>query len=171
MTVLSIVTYPDLRLKMVSDPVEAVTDTIRTQIDDMFETMYASNGIGLAAVQVGILNRILVLDIEQDDERNPGKPMAFINPKVTWESEERKSYQEGCLSFPGQYAEVIRPDEIKLRYLDANGDEQELHADGLLSICLQHEMDHLNGITFTDHLSRIKRDMIHRKVKKLTKDA
>ena len=166
MTVLPLVTYPDPRLKFVSEPVETVTDEVRQQLNDLMDSMYASGGIGLAAVQVGILKRMLVIDVEQSERGQPGKPLKIINPEIFWQSEAESVYQEGCLSFPGQYADVVRPDAVKVRYLDENGKSQELFADGLMATCLQHEMDHLNGITFTDHLSRMKRDMIHRKLLK-----
>lgn len=169
MTVLTLVTYPDPRLREKSKPVEQVDDEIRRILDDMVETMYASNGIGLAAVQVGILKRILVMDVEQDEDGNPGNPLKIINPEIIWRSDMEKGFEEGCLSFPGQYAEVERPAEVKVQYTDEHGQLRTMHAEGMLSVCIQHEIDHLNGVTFPDYLSRIKRDMIQRKVRKTIK--
>lgn len=175
MSVLPLVICPDPRLKQVSKPVEKVDDETRKFLDEMLETMYASNGIGLAAVQVGVHKRILVMDLGKGSSRYPdsekGKPdpLCLINPEIVWASEEKSPYEEGCLSFPGQYAEVWRPARVKVKYLDYWGKEQTLDADGLLATCVQHEMDHLNGITFVDYLSSLKRDMIVRKVKKQQK--
>lgn len=168
MAILPIVTVPDPLLKKVSEPVEKVDDKLRTFLDDMLETMYAAPGIGLAAVQVGKLWRILVIDIASEDEEP--NPMYFINPVITWTSEELNTYNEGCLSIPEQYADVERPAECKVDFIDYNGDEKEIHADGLLATCIQHEMDHLNGVVFIDYLSKIKRGIYVRKVKKLVKD-
>jgi peptide deformylase len=172
MAVLPIVTAPDPRLKKVSKPVAEVNAEIRKLMDDMLETMYASNGIGLAAIQVGEAKRILVMDVEhgssryEDSGTGEGRPLFMVNPEVIEASEEEGVYQEGCLSFPGQYADVIRPKTVRIKYLDYDGKEQILDADELLATCVQHEMDHLNGIVFVDHLSRLKRDMILRKLKK-----
>lgn len=172
MTVLPLVICPDLRLKNMSKPVDKVDDATRDFLDDMLETMYAMNGIGLAAIQVGVPKRILVMDLGRGSSRYPeegqGKPspLYLINPKIIEASEELSPYEEGCLSFPGQYAEVWRPAKVKVQYLDYLGKEQVLKAEGLLATCVQHEMDHLDGITFVDHLSSLKRDMIIRKVKK-----
>jgi peptide deformylase len=164
MAILPLVTYPDPRLKIASEPVAALTDDVRQLVQDMLDTMYAKGGIGLAAVQVGHLKRILVMDVDQDERGVPVKSLVLINPEIIWESDEISVYKEGCLSFPGQYADVERPDRVRVRFMDQQGKMQELEADELLATCLQHEMDHLNGITFTDHLSRMKRDMIHRKL-------
>lgn len=172
MTILKIYTAPDPVLKRVASPVDKVDDALRRQMDDMLETMYDDDGIGLAAPQVGISNRILVIDLEQKDGEGLGKkgnPLYFVNPEITWFSEECSVYNEGCLSVPEMYAEVERPAQIRVKYLDYNGKEQELEADGLLATCLQHEVDHLNGILFIDHLSSLKRNIILRKLKKLTK--
>jgi peptide deformylase len=166
MTILPLVTYPDPRLKFRSEPVAAVDDATRQLLKDMLDTMYHKGGIGLAAVQVGILKRIMVMDVEQTDRGDPHTPLEMINPEIIWESPETNVHNEGCLSFPGQYAEVIRPASVRIRYLDAQGTTQEILAEGLLATCFQHELDHLNGITFPDHLSRMKRDMIHRKLLK-----
>lgn len=168
MAILPIVTVPDPLLKKVSKPVEKVDDTMRAFLDDMLETMYAAPGIGLAAVQVGKLWRILVIDIASEDEEP--NPMYFINPVITWTSEELNTYNEGCLSIPEQYADVERPAECKVDFIDYNGVEKEIHADGLLATCIQHEMDHLNGVVFIDYLSKIKRGIYVRKVKKLVRD-
>ena len=172
MTVLPLVIAPDPRLKEVSKPIEKVDDELRGFMDDMLETMYAMGGIGLAAVQVGVLKRILVMDIEHGSERYPneesgeGNPLFLVNPEIIEESEEINTYEEGCLSFPGQYAKVERPKTVKIKYLDYSGDEQIMDADELLATCVQHEIDHLNGIVFVDHISKIKREMI---IKKLIK--
>lgn len=164
MAQLPIIVAPDPRLEAVSTPVEQVTDEVRQQLDDMLETMYAAPGIGLAAIQVGIAKRMLVIDIAREGEEK--QPLFIINPEITWVSDDDQLYEEGCLSLPEQYAEVERPAEVKVSYLDRNGDSQELHAEGLLAVCLQHEMDHLDGILFVDHLSALKRNMILRKLLK-----
>jgi peptide deformylase len=164
MALLPILIAPDPVLETVSTPVETVTDEVRQQLDDMLETMYAAPGIGLAAIQVGIPKRMLVIDVARDGEDK--QPLYIINPEITWVSDDDQLYEEGCLSLPEHYAEVERPAEVKVSYLDRNGDRQELHADGLLAVCLQHEMDHLEGILFVDHLSALKRNMILRKLLK-----
>lgn len=164
MALLPIITAPDKRLEAISTPVETVTDAVRRQLDDMLETMYAAPGIGLAAIQVGIAKRMLVIDIAREDEER--QPLFIVNPEFTWVSDDDSVYEEGCLSLPEQYAEVARPAEVKVRYLDYDGNKQELHAEGLLAVCLQHEMDHLDGILFVDHLSALKRNMILRKLLK-----
>lgn len=166
MAILPLVIAPDPRLKICSQLVDKVDRTIQGLIDDMFDTMYASSGIGLAAVQVGVHKRILVMDIDQREEGKKGNPMVLINPEIVGSSVEINTYEEGCLSFPGQYAEVKRPEKVTVRFLDYHGNPQQIEADGLLATCIQHEIDHLNGITFVDHLSPVKRDMIIRKVKK-----
>lgn len=164
MAQLPIIVAPDPRLEAVSTPVEAVTDAVRQQLDDMLETMYAAPGIGLAAIQVGIPKRMLVIDVSRDGD--PKQPLYIINPEITWVSDDDQLYEEGCLSLPEQYAEVERPAEVKVSYLDRDGNPQELHAEGLLAVCLQHEMDHLDGVLFVDHLSALKRNMILRKLLK-----
>jgi peptide deformylase len=160
-------------LRQISSPVEAITPELQTLIDDMFETMYAAPGIGLAAIQVGVPKRILVIDL-QDPEEEGGeparKPMVFVNPEILRSAETIVPYQEGCLSVPDQYAEVERPEAIRARWLDRDGKVHEEELDGLLATCLQHEMDHLEGILFIDHLSRLKRDMILRKLAKARKE-
>ena len=164
MTVRPILTAPDPRLQAVSTDVEAVTNEIRTLAQDMADSMYAAEGIGLAAIQIGVAKRILVIDLDQKDGKKNHK--AYINPKITWVSDEMAVFEEGCLSVPEIWDDVERPARIKCEYLDIDGKPQTLEADGMLATCLQHEMDHLNGVLFIDHLSRLKKSMA---VKKLTK--
>lgn len=147
-----------------STPVEAVDDDVRALVDDMFETMYAAPGVGLAAIQVGVAKRIVVIDLAEKDA--PAEPRCFINPEVVWTSEDLATYEEGCLSVPDQYADVARPAEAKVNYLDRDGNPQEMHAHGILATCIQHEIDHLNGILFVDHLSSVRRSIILRKLAK-----
>lgn len=162
-----IVTVPHPALKTKSSPVDKVDDAIRAQMDRMLVTMYDANGIGLAANQVAILNRVLVMDLAaREDEQ---KPVYMANPEIVWQSEEVSIMEEGCLSIPAQYAEVERPEKVKVEYLDYHGAKQVLDADGLLSHCVQHEIDHLNGILFIDYLSSLKRNMMVKKVRKLVK--
>ena len=172
MAIRPIIEAPDPLLRQISSPVEAVTPEIQNLIDDMFETMYAAPGIGLAAIQVGVPKRILVIDL-QDPEEEDGepvrKPMVFINPEILRSSDTPRPYNEGCLSVPDQYAEVERPDSIRLRWLDRDGKTHEEEVEGMLATCLQHEMDHLEGVLFIDYLSRLKRDMILRKLAKAKK--
>lgn len=168
MAILPILTVPDPILKKKSKPVKKVDDKLRAFMDDMLESMYAAPGVGLAAVQVGKLLRILVIDTSPDDE-DPN-PQFFINPEITWTSEDMAVYNEGCLSVPEQYADIERPAECKLKFIDYDGEDREVHAKGLLATCVQHEMDHLNGIVFIDYLSKIKRSMYVRKVKKYVKE-
>jgi peptide deformylase len=173
MAILPIIETPDPLLRQKSTPVEEVTDEIRTLIDDMFETMYAAPGIGLAAIQVGVPQRLLVIDLqeEEDEEGKPVRePRVFINPEIIEESEHLVPYNEGCLSVPEMYAEVDRPDRIRARWLDRDGVSHEEELTGLLAVCLQHEMDHLEGILFIDHLSRLKREMILKKLAKYRKE-
>jgi len=155
---------PDPRLKAISQPVERVDAEIRRLKDDMLESMYAADGIGLAAVQIGVPKRVLVLDLARKEKRN--EPRVFINPKILWSSSEVALYEEGCLSVPDIWEEVERPAQIRAEYLDDEGRLQTLEAEGLLATCLQHEMDHLDGILFVDHLSRLKRTMALRKLAK-----
>jgi len=174
MALLPIIEVPDPRLKQISAPVEAVTDDTRKLIADMFETMYGAPGIGLAAIQVGVPQRLLVIDLQEPEEEGgePVKdPRVFINPEILDHSEVEVPYTEGCLSVPDQYAEVDRPDRIRARWLDETGTAREEEITGMLAVCLQHEMDHLNGILFIDHLSRLKREMILRKIAKARKQA
>lgn len=168
MSLKSLVILPDPLLRTVSKPVAQIDDVVLRLADDMLETMYDAPGIGLAAVQVGEPVRLLVLDVAGKDE--PENPMVFFNPEIIWSSEERNVYEEGCLSIPDYYAEVERPKQVRTRYIDRAGKEQEIAADGLLATCLQHEIDHLNGVLFIDHISRLKREMVIRKFKKRAKD-
>ena len=173
MAILPILATPDPVLRQISTPVGTVTDELRTLIDDMFETMYAAPGIGLAAVQVGVPKRLLVIDLQEPEEEEGDpvrKPLVFINPEILETSETLQPYLEGCLSVPDQYADVERPDRIRARWLDADGAPHEEEITGMLAVVLQHEMDHLEGILFIDHLSRLKRDMILRKLAKARKD-
>jgi len=164
MTTRPIITAPDPRLQAVSTDVAKVDDEIRKLVDDMADSMYAAEGIGLAAVQVGVPKRVIVIDLDQKEGKK--NPQAYINPKILWASEETAVFEEGCLSVPEIWDDVERPARIRCEYLDRDGNKQSLEADGLLATCLQHEMDHLNGVLFIDHLSRLKRAMA---VKKLTK--
>ena len=159
-----ILTVPDPKLKLVSKPVERVDDALRALMDDMLETMYAAPGIGLAAVQVGEPVRVIVMDLAREGEEPA--PRHFVNPEVVWASEETAPFEEGCLSVPEIYDEVERPAKVKVRYLDYTGEAVEEEAEGLFAVCIQHEMDHLNGVLFIDHLSRLKRDRAVAKVKK-----
>ena len=159
MALREIIIVPDARLKQVSTPVEGgVTDEVRALMDDMVETMHAAPGIGLAAVQIGVMKRVIVMDLAREGE--PPAPRCFVNPEITWSSE------EGCLSIPDIYDEVQRPARVKVRYLNYAGETLEEEAEGLYAVCIQHEMDHLNGVLFIDHLSRLKRDRAVAKVKK-----
>jgi peptide deformylase len=172
MAVLPIVEVPDPRLRLVSRPVAVVDDATRALVADLTETMYAAHGIGLAAIQVGVDLRMLVIDLQADEDEE-GKPIrrpcAYINPEILSVSDELSVYNEGCLSIPEQYAEVARPAACRVRWLDAHGESHEEELDGLLATCMQHEIDHLNGVLFTDHLSRLKRDMVMKKLAKLRK--
>lgn len=163
MAILPIIEAPDPRLKVKSSPVERVDDELRALMDDMLETMYDAPGIGLAAIQVGVPKRVLVIDLQENEERNP---RYFVNPVIEWTSDDSKIYNEGCLSVPDQYAEVDRPSRCRVRYLDYQGEERVEDMDGLMATCFQHEMDHLEGILFIDHLSNLKRSMILRKLAK-----
>jgi peptide deformylase len=159
-----ILTAPDPRLKAVSTDVDKVDDQVRKLIDDMADSMYAADGIGLAAVQIGVPKRVIVMDLDQKSGKK--NPRAFINPKIVWASEETATYEEGCLSVPEVWEDVDRPARIRCEYLDRDGKAQVLDADGLLSTCLQHEMDHLQGVLFIDHISKLKRSMALRKLQK-----
>ena len=168
MAIIPILTVPDPILKKKSKLVKKVNYKLRAFMDDMLESMYDAPGVGLAAVQVGKLLRILVIDISPDDE-DPN-PQYFINPEITWTSEDMSTYNEGCLSVPEQYADIERPAECTVTFIDYDGEDQEINATGLLATCIQHEMDHLDGVVFIDYLSKIKRSMYVRKVKKLVKE-
>ncbi|WP_420346248.1 peptide deformylase [Pelagibius sp.] len=167
MALLPIITAPDPRLKKVCAPVEAVDDEIRRLMDDMLETMYNAPGIGLAAPQVGVLKRVIVVDVAGEGEEKA--PLYMANPELTWVSDEDSSYEEGCLSLPEHYGDVVRPAAITVRYLDHENEIRELQAEGLLATCIQHEMDHLEGILFVDHMTALKRNMILRKLLKAKK--
>jgi peptide deformylase len=173
MAILPIVEVPDPRLRQISSPVGKVDGEVRSLVGDMFETMYAAPGIGLAAIQVGVAKRILVIDLQEPEEED-GEPVrdprVFINPEILEHSDQEVPYTEGCLSVPDQYAEVDRPDRIRARWLDLDGKVREEEIEGLLATCLQHEMDHLDGVLFIDHLSRLKREMILKKIAKLRKE-
>lgn len=164
MALLSIITLPDPKLRQPSAVVTTVDAALRALMDDMLETMYEAPGIGLAAVQIGVMQRVVVVDTaKQDEVRNP---ICLVNPEVVWRSEELSGYEEGCLSIPDHYEEVVRPERVRVRYLDREGASRDIDADGLLATVLQHEIDHLNGVLFTDHISRLKRDRITRKFEK-----
>ena len=167
MAVLPIIVAPDPRLKEVAVAVERVDDAVRQLMDDMLETMYQAPGIGLAAPQVGVLKRVLVVDASKDPENK--EPHRMANPELVSVSDEDSSHEEGCLSLPDQFAEVVRPAQIRVRYLDYEGEMREMDTDGLLATCIQHEMDHLDGILFVDHISALKRNMILRRLTKMKK--
>lgn len=172
MTILPIVTVPDPVLKQRATEVGTVDDALRRQMDNMLDTMYDAPGIGLAANQIGLLNRVLVMDLSErlEDGVEPKRnPIYMVNPEIIFKSEEPSEMEEGCLSIPGQYALVQRPAIVRVKYLDYNGQGQEMEASGLLSHCVQHEIDHLDGVLFIDHLSKLKRDMIMKKLAKLQK--
>ncbi|UUL83515.1 peptide deformylase [Sphingomonas qomolangmaensis] len=173
MAILPIIEIPDPRLKLVSEPVADIDDGVRKLVADMFETMYDAPGIGLAAIQVAVPSRVLVIDLQEEDEEGKSvrNPLAFINPEILEVSDELRVYNEGCLSIPDQYGEVERPARCRVRWLDPEGATHEEELDGLLATCLQHEMDHLNGVLFIDHMSRLKRDMVLRKLAKARKAA
>ena len=164
MTILPVIIAPDPRLKVTSPPVKSVDDALRRLMDDMLETMYDVPGIGLAAPQVGVHKRVIVVDAARKDE-DPA-PMTLANPEVIWTSEELGTYEEGCLSLPEHYAEVTRPDRVRIRFLDYEGEIREIEVDGVLATCIQHEIDHLDGILFVDHISSLKRSIILRKLAK-----
>ncbi len=173
MALLRIIETPDPLLREISTPVETVDDAVRALIADMFETMYAAPGIGLAAIQVGVPKRVLVMDLQEPAEEDGPpvrEPRVFINPEIVTFSDDEVPYTEGCLSVPDQYAEVFRPDRIRARWLDQQGAAHEEDLEGLLAVCLQHEMDHLEGILFIDHLSRLKREMVLKKLTKMRKE-
>ena len=163
-----IVIEPDPILRKESEPIEKVDNDLRKLLDDMLETMYAAPGIGLAAVQVGILKRLIVTDISKDKEKK--NPLFLINPEIVSKSKNTSIYEEGCLSLPGHFAEIERPAECQINFLDYNGKKKEISAKGLLSTCIQHELDHLNGILFIDYLSKLKKDMIIKKLVKHKKE-
>ncbi len=167
MTIRPIHVIPDNVLRQQAEPVTVFDAELQTLIDDMFETMYAAPGIGLAAPQVGVLKRLAVVDVSSRDDEQ--EPLVLINPEIVWESEDISVYEEGCLSIPEYYEEVERPAEVRVRYLDREGKEQEIKADGVLATCIQHEMDHLDGVLFIDHISKLKREMVWKKFQKTAK--
>ncbi len=168
MAIREILTVPDPRLREVCKPAEQVDGEVRALLDDMLETMYDAPGIGLAAIQIGVAKRCIVMDIERDpeEEGDSGNPLFMVNPEIIWTSEEINEFEEGCLSVPEYYETVERPESCTVRYLDYNGKPQELECEGMLATCVQHEIDHLNGALFIDHISRLKRDRIIRKFTK-----
>jgi peptide deformylase len=167
MTLRTIIEIPDPLLRTISKPVKAVTPQLQILMKDMLESMYAAPGIGLAAIQVGVPKRVIVIDCASEED-GPD-PMYFVNPVITWQSDVLIDYNEGCLSVPEHYAKVIRPDECHVEYLDFHGDKQAIKAAGLLAVCIQHEVDHLDGILFIDHISKLKREMILKKMNKSQK--
>jgi peptide deformylase len=166
MALREIITLPDKTLRLKSEPVKAIDAGVKKLVDDMFETMYEAPGIGLAAIQIGVAKRIITMDLSKKE--NEHKPQVFINAEIIWSSEDKSKYEEGCLSIPEYYEEVERPAEVKVKYLGLDGKSHEITAKGLLATCLQHEIDHTNGILFIDHLSRLKRSLV---IKKFTKAA
>lgn len=171
MAIREILEVPDPRLKTVSTPVEKFDDELKQLVDDMFATMYAAPGIGLAAIQVGVPKRLLVIDLQEEDEAGEAvlNPRIFVNPEILDPSQDQSIYNEGCLSVPDQYAEVERPATIRARWQDLDGKVHEEAMEGMMATCLQHEMDHLEGILFIDHLSRLKRQMVLKKIEKARK--
>ena len=165
-----IVIEPDPILRKKSENLEKVDNELRLLLDDMLETMYAAPGIGLAAIQIGVPKRVIVIDLSKEKEGEKKNPMYFVNPKIISKSNKDETYEEGCLSVPNQFAEIDRPDECLIKYLDYNGKETELKAEGLLSTCIQHEIDHLEGILFIDYLSKLKKGMIIKKLSKQKKE-
>ena len=164
-----ILILPDKRLRLVSEPVGKINAEIKKLIEDMFETMYAAPGIGLAGIQVAVPKRVITMDIAKKDD--PKEPQVFINPEILWQSDEKAKYEEGCLSIPEYYEEVERPAQVKVKYLDRDGKERLVEANGLLATCLQHEIDHLNGVLFIDYISKLKRDRVIKKFTKAAKHA
>tara|TARA_Y100000817_G_scaffold289891_1_gene260184 strand:- start:49 stop:573 length:525 start_codon:yes stop_codon:yes gene_type:complete len=168
MTVKKILTEPDPFLRQKSKPVEKVDNDLRLLMDDMLDTMYNAQGIGLAAIQIGVPKRVIVIDLlKEKDKKNP---LYFVNPEILWSSKEDATYEEGCLSVPGQFAEIDRPDKCHVRYLDYDGNKRELKTEGLLATCIQHEIDHLEGILFIDYLSKLKKSLITKKLSKQKKE-
>jgi peptide deformylase len=169
MALRDIIKLPDKRLRLRSEPVKRIDADIRALVDDMFQTMYAAPGIGLAAIQVGVAKRVVTMDLSKKDEAQ--KPQVFINPEIVWASEERSIHEEGCLSIPEYYEEVERPNAVRVKYLDLAGEAHEIAANGLFATCIQHEIDHINGVLFIDHISKLKRDRVIRKFAKAAKAA
>ncbi len=169
MALREILILPDKRLRLVSEPVKKIGAETRGLVEDMFETMYDAPGVGLAAIQVGVPQRVIVLDLAKKDE--PKQPQVIINPELVWRSDAQSTYEEGCLSIPEFYEEVERPAQVRVKFLDLEGKEREVEANGLLATCLQHEIDHLNGVLFIDRISKLKRDRIIKKFAKAAKRA
>ena len=169
MALRDIIILPDKRLRQVSKPVAEIDANIRGLVGDMFETMYEAPGIGLAAIQVGLPSRVIVMDLSKREAE--AEPRVFINPEITWSSEEKSLYEEGCLSSPDVHEDVERPARVKIRYLDLEGKPHEEDAEGLFATCIQHEVDHLNGVLFIDHISKLKRERITKKFTKAAKKA
>jgi len=167
MTIRPIITLPDARLRLRSEPVAAITDAVRALAADMLETMYDAPGVGLAAIQIGVPQRIIAMDVSKTETERA--PMVLINPEILWSSEEKRTYEEGCLSIPEYYEEVERPERVRFRYMDLDGRTIERDAEGLMATCVQHEIDHLNGVLFIDYLSKLKRDRITTKFRKAAK--
>ncbi|GJE53947.1 MULTISPECIES: peptide deformylase [Methylobacterium] len=167
MTIRPLVILPDPVLRQTSEPVSAITPEIEALAKDMLDTMYDAPGVGLAAIQIGVAKRVVTIDTNKEEDARD--PTVFINPEIVWSSEELRIYDEGCLSIPEYYGEVERPDRVRVRYMDLKGDTVEKEADGLLATCLQHEIDHLNGVLFIDHLSKLKRDRVIKKFAKAAK--
>lgn len=167
MTVREIIILPDKRLRRPSEPVKHVDAGVRKLVSDMFDTMYKAPGIGLAAIQIGVGKRVITLDLSKKEDNQ--EPQVFINPEITWASDKTAKYEEGCLSIPEYYEEVERPAEVKVKYMDLDGKKHEIEAKGLLATCLQHEIDHTNGVLFIDHLSKLKRDRVIKKFAKAAK--
>ena len=168
MAIRKILTIPDPKLREKSSVVKKVDKDVKNLMDDMLSTMYDAPGIGLAAIQIGIPKRVIVMDLSKEPDKK--KPMYFINPEIIWKSNVNSSYEEGCLSIPNQFAKIDRPDKCHIKYLDYTGHEKEIKAEGLLSTCIQHEIDHLNGVLFIDYLSKLKKDIIIKKVSKDKKE-
>jgi peptide deformylase len=169
MALRDILVLPDKRLRLVSESVKKLDREVERLVADMFETMYEAPGIGLAAIQIAVPKRVIVMDLAKKDE--PPDPRVVINPEIVWQSDAKKAHEEGCLSIPEYYEAVERPAQVRVKYLDRKGKEQEIDADGLLATCLQHEIDHLNGVLFIDHISKLKRDRIIKKFAKVAKRA
>jgi peptide deformylase len=169
MTIRPLLILPDARLRKVSEPVRAIDNTLRRLADDMLETMYDAPGVGLAAIQVGEPVRMVTIDVSKKADEAK-QPQVFVNPEVVWSSPEVAPYEEGCLSIPDYFADVKRPTRVKVKYRDLDGKEHEVLAEGLLATCLQHEIDHLNGVLFIDHISRLKRAMVMKKFTKMAKE-
>ena len=167
MSIKPLVILPDSKLRLISEPIKEVTNEIRRLADDMLETMYDAPGVGLAAIQIGVPVRMVTMDVSKSEDEH--QPLVLINPEIVWASEEKRVYEEGCLSIPEYYEEVERPDRVRFRYMNLQGETIEQDADGLLATCVQHEIDHLNGVLFIDYLSKLKRDRVMTKFKKAAK--